>query len=61
MTNKSNIIKCKFCEWKVTKWRGKKSGPNLAFLRLRNHIKASHPDVDDNLADLIDQNEDLEE
>lgn len=43
-----NLVKCRFCDWttpRFRRWKGGKrtSGPEVAYLRLLNHIEQEHP------------------
>ena len=46
-------IKCRFCDWSILPFRvlasGKTRGPSQAFVILRDHIEAEHPDEYDSI------------
>lgn len=46
-----NYIRCKYCEWKTLRFRGKKTG----FATLRMHVFDEHPEGKDALLQLDEE------
>lgn len=45
MAEESDFLRCRFCDYKVLKFRRSKGGPaRTNFPRLKNHIEDEHPD-----------------
>lgn len=59
---RSNILRCKFCDWSTPKWKGHRDRDvNRAWIRLTEHVKYGHPDQWMDIATLMGEEDKVED